>query len=40
MDSTIQDTVLTFGEKVLSGEISLEEGVKTIIQKVNLYLQE
>lgn len=40
MDSTIQDTVLTYGEKVLSGEISLEEGVKTIIQKVDLYLQE
>lgn len=40
MDSTVQDTVLTYGEKVLSGEISLEEGVKTIIQKVNLYLQE
>ncbi len=40
MDNTIQDTVETFGEKVLSGEISLDEGVKAIIQKVDLYLQE
>lgn len=40
MDSTIQDTVETFGEKVLSGEVTLDEGVKAIIQKVDLYLQE
>ena len=40
MDNTIKDTVQTFGEKVLSGEISLDEGVKAIIQKVDLYLQE
>lgn len=40
MDSTIQDTVQTYGEKVLSGEISLDEGVKSIVQKVDLYLQE
>lgn len=40
MDNTIQVTVETFGEKVLSGEISLDEGVKAIIQKVDLYLQE
>lgn len=40
MDNTIQDTVETFGEKVLSGEISLDDGVKAIIQKVDLYLQE
>lgn len=31
MDSTIQDTVQTFGDKVLAGEISLDEGVKSIV---------
>jgi ABC-type glycerol-3-phosphate transport system substrate-binding protein len=40
MDSTILDTVETYGEKVLSGEISIDDGVKAILQKVNLYLQE
>lgn len=40
MDSTIQDAVESYGEKVLSGEISIDEGVKAILQKVNLYLQE
>lgn len=40
MDSTILDAVETYGEKVLSGEMSIDEGVKAILQKVNLYLQE
>lgn len=40
MDITILDTVETYGEKVLSGEIGIDEGVRTIVQKVNLYLQE
>ncbi|WP_455714030.1 hypothetical protein [Anaerosporobacter sp.] len=40
MDSTIQDTIETYGEKVLSSEISIDEGVRAIVQKVNLYLQE
>ncbi|WP_310604694.1 ABC transporter substrate-binding protein [Anaerosporobacter sp.] len=40
MESVVQDAVETFGEKVLTGEISVDDGVNAIVQKVNLYLKE
>lgn len=39
-DDVIKDVVVEQGEKVLKGEISLEEGTAAIMQKVNIYLAE
>lgn len=40
LDDTVLEVVESIGEKVVSGEIGIDEGIQEILQKVNLYIQE
>lgn len=40
LDNTVLEAVVSIGEKAVSGEIGLDEGIQEILQKVNLYIQE
>ncbi len=40
VDNTILETIEEFGEKAIKGDITIEEAVKNIVQKVNMYVQE
>lgn len=40
VDRTVQNLVVEQGSKYLKGELSLEQAVNAIMQKMNLYLAE
>ena len=40
VDRTVQNRVVEQGSKYLKGELSLEQAVNAIMQKMNLYLAE